>query len=248
MRAWALLLADNIVEQPWRALSHAVLTGELAFCHVFGSDIWTYLSGNPTSSDLFDGAMQSMTQGVNASLVSCYPFGNFKWIVEVGGGIGSLLVPILAQNPEMRGTIVELPQVAEEARKRLSAAGLASRCEVVAGDALVAVPTGADAYVLKHVIHDFEDDKAAFFLRNCRSAIQGEGKVIIIDRLLPDQADPGDARALGNFLLDIMMMLLPGGKERTEKEFRDLFAMAGLRLNRTIATPGPPSIIETVPV
>ena len=189
-----------------------------------------------------------MTQGVNASLVSCYPFGNFKWIVEVGGGIGSLLVPILAQNPEMRGTIVELPQVAEEARKRLSAAGLASRCEVVAGDALVAVPTGADAYVLKHVIHDFEDDKAAVFLRNCRSAIQGEGKVIIIDRLLPDQADPGDARALGNFLLDIMMMLLPGGKERTEKEFRDLFAMAGLRLNRTIATPGPPSIIETVPV
>ena len=248
MRASVDLFYDELIERPWLALPHAVRTGELAFRQVFGTDLWTYLSDHPVSSNLFDRQQQNNTQVVNASLISCYPFGSFKWIVDVGGGIGSLLIPILEQNAEMRGTIFELPQVAAHARQRVAAAGLASRCEVIGGDALISVPSGADGYMLKSVIHNWEDAQALRILQNCRSAMQVHGKVIVIERLLSERADPGDEQALGKFLSDIMMMLLAGGRERTEEEFKTLLAEAGLRLNRLVPTAGLPSIIEAVPI
>jgi hypothetical protein len=155
---------------------------------------------------------------------------------------------MLEQNAQMRGTIFELPQVAAHARQRVAAAGLASRCEVIEGDALVGVPPGADAYMLKSVIHNWEDDQAAEMLHNCRSVMQAQGKVIVIERLLPERADPSDELVLGKLLSDIMMMLLAGGRERTEHECKNLLARAGLHLNRVVPTPGPPSIIEAVPV
>jgi hypothetical protein len=179
---------------------------------------------------------------VNASLASCYPFGRFEWIVDVGGGIGALLLPIIEQNPGMRGTVFELLHVAAPA-----SVGLAGRCEAVAGDALSGVPRGADAYAFKSVMHMHGDDNAVAILRNCRAAMRAHGKVILIERLLPEQIDPADERARANLLLDVSMMLLNGGCERTEKQWQDLLSKAELRGNRTIPTSAPMSIIEAVP-
>jgi hypothetical protein len=155
---------------------------------------------------------------------------------------------MLEQNPQMRGIIIDLPQVAVHARQRIAAVGLALRCEVIEGDALVGVTPGADACVLKSVIHNWEDGQATKILHNCRSVMHAQGKVIVIERLLPEHADPGDDLALGKLLSDIMMLLLPGGRERTEHECKNLLASAGLHLNRIVPTPGLPSIIEAVPI
>jgi hypothetical protein len=244
MRASVLFLSDDMVEQPWRALSHSVRTGQVAFRQVFGKDQFTYLSAHPDSADVFDRAMREMTRGVNTSLLEAYPFGSFEWIVDVGGGTGSLLIPILEQNPMMRGTIFELPHVAQQARERIAQVGLAARCDAVEGDAITGVPPGAEAYVFKSVIHMHGDDNAIRILRNCRSGMPSRGKVILIERLLPERVHPGDEKGLANLLLDVGMMVLNGGCERTEKDYAILLDQAGLRLNRTITTQGPQSIIE----
>jgi orsellinic acid C2-O-methyltransferase len=247
MRASVRFLSDEMHERPWQALADAIRTGEVAFDQVFGTDQFTYLSTHPESANLFDQAMRGMTQGVNATLIASYPFGNFGWIVDVGGGTGSLLIPILERNPTMRGTILELAHVARQARERIAAVGLGSRCDAVEGDALAGIPHGANAYVFKSVIHMHGDDNAITILRNCRSGMPPSGKVILIERLLPEQIGPSDHGAQANLLLDLSMLVLNGGCERTEKEYESLLARAGLRLNSTIATQGPQSIIEAVP-
>ena len=247
MRARARLYHDEWIARPWQALPHAVRTGELAFHSVFGTDQWTYLSRHPESSLVFDEAQRDMTQGVNAAVMSSYPFGDFKSIVDVGGGIGSLLLPILERNPEMRGIILDLPHVARRAQERIAAAGLTSRCEAVPGDALIAVPPGADAYVLKSLLHGHDDENALAILRKCRSAMPRHGKLIVIERILPERVDAGDEKALGWFLSDLSMMLVSGARERTEREYQHLLAEADLRLNRAIPTRGPSSIMEAVP-
>jgi len=248
MRARARLHHDEMIERPWHALPHAVRSGEIAFQHVFGIDLFAYMATHPESSEKFDQAQREVSQGVNASLASCYPFGIFKWIVDVGGGIGSLLIPILERNPTLRGTVFEFPHVAVRAREQIAACGLAARCDVAEGDALAEVPPGADAYVLKSVIHGHEDDKAVTILRNCRTAMPPHGKVILIERLLPEHIDPGDEQAGASFIMDISMMVLPGGCERTERAYRDVLAKAELGLHRTIPTAGPTWILEAFPL
>jgi hypothetical protein len=171
MRAWARVILGDELDRAWQALPHAMRTGENTFYNVFGTDLWSYFSTHLDRSNLLNAAMQSLTQGVNAAVGTHYPFGNFGWVVDVGGGDGALLLPILARQPAMRGTIFELPHVAAAARERIAAAGLTSRCDVVEGNALAAIPPGADAYVLKHVIHAHKDAEAIAILRNCRAAM-----------------------------------------------------------------------------
>jgi O-methyltransferase len=248
MRALARIKLRDAVERPWHELTHTVRTGDNAFNHLFGTDVWTYRSTHPEFSSLFNAAMQSLTQGTDAAIGMEYPFGEFGWIVDIGGGNGSLLLPILERHPAMRGTIVELPHVVAETRERISAAGLAARCDAIDGDALTTkVPTGADAYVLKLVMHGKTDDDAVAILRNCRDAMPAHSKLLIIERLLPEQIDPNDARTLAGFLADLGMMLIPGGKERTEVEFRHLIAEAGLRFVRVVPTAGTSAIVEAQP-
>src|SRR5262249_10384028 len=152
------------------------------------------------------------------------------------------------RSPAMRATIFDLPHVADAARSRIAAAGLSDRCEAVGGDAFVAVPAGADAYVLKGVIHDWEDKEAIAILRTCRGAMSGGSKLIFIERLLPEQIDSDDALTRGQFIHDINMMVNPGGRERTEMEFRNLFSQAGLRLACVLAMPGPLAVMEADPI
>jgi orsellinic acid C2-O-methyltransferase len=247
MRAWALLFFSDDQGKAWEALPHAIRTGEHAFRHIFGTDQWTRLAARPDAARLFDQAMQSMTQGVNGALISHYPFGNYKWIVDVGGGNGSLLLSVLARHPTMRATVFDLPHVAEAARLHIAEQGLSDRCEAVGGDAFVAVPSGADAYVLKGVIHDWEDNEAIRILRTCRAAMKEGSKLLLIDRILPERIDSNDALTRGRFITDINMFLNPGGRERTEAELRDLLGRAGLRLTRVMPMPSPQAVTEVEP-
>lgn len=244
MLPWVKLAFSDDQGTAWQALTYAVRTGEHAFRHVFGTDIWSRLADRPEAARLFDEAMQSLTQGVNGPLVTSYPFEQFGWIVDVGGGNGSLLLPVAQRNLAMRLTIFDLPHVADAARAHIVASGLSPRCEAVGGDAFVAVPAGADAYVLKGVIHDWEDDDAVAILRSCRTAMHAGARLLVIERILPAQIDAVDARTRAKFIHDINMMVNPGGRERTEEEFRDLLAKAGLRLTRVIDTPTPLAVLE----
>jgi O-methyltransferase/methyltransferase family protein len=248
MRAWTLLMFSDDQGTAWEALSHAVRTGEHAFRHIFGADLWTRLAERPEAARLFDSGMQSLTQGVYGALITNYPFERFEWIVDVGGGDGSLLLPVLEGHPEMRLTVFDLPHVADAARARIAKAGLSDRCDAVGGDAFKAVPAGADAYVLKGVIHDWEDKEATNILRNCRTAMGDGSKLLLIERILPEVIDPGDSLTRSKFITDINMMVNPGGRERTEAEFRDLLAKAGLHLVRIVPTPSPQAVMEAEPV
>jgi hypothetical protein len=247
MRAWARFILGDEMARTWRALPHIVRTGDIGFRHAFGTDQQSYLATHPEFATLFNAAMLSGTQGVNAEIGAHYPFGNFGWIVDVGGGIGTLLLPILDRHPEMRGTIFELPHVAAQARERIAAAGLGARCDAVEGDARITIPAGADAYVMKSVLHGRADDAAEAILHNCRHAMQAHAKLLIIERLLPERIDPNDALARENLLSDINMMMAAGGGERTETEYRALLTKAALRLIRVIRTPGTSAIIEAEP-
>lgn len=247
MRAWAQLIPGDEMARAWRALPHTVRTGDIGFRHAFGTDLRSYLATHPEFATLFNAAMLSGTQGVNAEIGACYPFGNFGWIVDVGGGIGTLLLPILERHPGMRGTIFELPHVAGQARERIAAAGLAARCDAMDGNALDMIPAGADAYVMKSVLHGRTDNEAEAILHNCRHAMPTHAKLLIIERLLPEQIDPDDALARENLLMDINMMVGSGGLERNEADYRALLVRGGLRLIRVIPTPGTSAIIEAEP-
>jgi len=197
---------------------------------------------------LFDEAMQSLTQGVNGPLITSYSFEKFARIVDVGGGNGSLLLPVLERNPAMRLTIFDLPHVANATRTQVMATEYSDRCEVIGGDAFLAVPAGGDAYVLKGVIHDWEDNDAIKILHSCRAAMPGGAKLLVIERILPEKIDPDDAFTRAKFIHDINMMVNPGGRERTEEEFRNLLARADLRLTHVASTPTPLSVIEADPL
>lgn len=244
MRAWARYQLSEYADRPWRALEHAIRTGENAFQREFGMDIWSFRSAHPEYSALFDDAMQSLTLAVNRTVTSNYRFDGLDWVIDVGGGNGALILSVLQRYPTMRGTVFELPHVAERARENIAAAGLASRCDVIAGDALAGVPEGADAYMLKSVIHGRDDDAASTILRNCRDAIRSAARLLMVERLPPERIDPDDLRNRFFFISDLNMMLSPSGRERTEEEYRCLLSNAGLRLNRIIRSPGLSAIIE----
>jgi hypothetical protein len=245
MRGWARLILSELDEYPWRVLPDAVRTGDYAFQRAFGTDAWTYRAAHPEASKLFDEAMQSLTQSANAAVAAHYSFEDFEWLVDVGGGNGALLLSILEKHPRLRGTVFELPNVVEHACEVIAQAGLTARCDVVGGDALRSVPPGADAYILKGVIHGRNDAEALEIYRNCRAAMPGHGKLLLVERVLPERIHPDDPQSRANFLVDINMMLMsPGGRERTEIEHHNLLAQAGLQIKRVIATPSPLSIIE----
>jgi hypothetical protein len=247
MRAWVRFQLSEYADRPWRALERAIRTGENAFQREFGMDIWSFRSAHPDYSALFDDAMQSLTLAINQAVATKYRFAGLDWVIDVGGGNGALILSVLERYPTMHGTVFELPHVAERAREHIGTAGLASRCEVVAGDALVGVPEGADAYMLKSVIHGRDDDAASAILRNCRDAMRDSARLLLIERLPAEQIDPDDLRNRLFFISDLNMMLNTDGRERTEEEYRSLLSSAGLHLNRIIRTPGLSAIIEADP-
>ncbi len=246
LRAWAVLVLGEEDYQAWGDLMHSVRTGETAFEHVFGMGVFQYEAQHPEHAKIFDEAMANLIGVYNSAVLASYPFSTIDKIIDVGGGDGSLIVAILQANPQMKGVLFDLPHVTEKAKQRITDAGQAGRCEVVAGDALVSVPSGGDAYILSRVINSFDDERAIAILQNCRRAITHYGELLLVERVLPDRVEHSIA-AQGPVLSDLNMMVISGGLERTAAEHRALVEAAGFALRKIVPTQSEVSVIESEP-
>ena len=226
----------------WGNLMHSIKTGESAFDNHFGMDVWKYFQQNPEDAAVFNDSMSGMTAVVNEKITSLYDFSRFNKIVDVGGGHGALITAILKANPQAFGVLFDSEQVISGARPKLDAAGIADRCAAIAGNFFQSVPAGGDVYMMKWIIHDWDDEKATKILKNIRSQIPQTGRVIIVDCVVPEGDDPDFSK-----FFDLNMMVMTGGKERTAKEFDELLSGAGFRFLRVIPTDLPTSIVEAEP-
>jgi hypothetical protein len=228
---WATYVGGPAHFQAWGALLHAVRTGENAFQSVHGADVWEYRAQHPEDGAVFDRAMTDTSRRANRELLEAYDFARFDRVVDVGGGHGALLAGVLAAHPAMRGVLFDQPHVVADAASVLEAAGVSDRCEVVAGSFFDAIPPGGDAYLLKAIVHDWEDDDAVRILRGVRAAIADDGVALVVERELGAPNENPDAK-----LSDLNMMVGPGGRERTRDEFAALFAESGFALERVVPT------------
>jgi len=226
----------------WGELLYSIQTGESAFEKQHGKPIFDYFSENPDTGKIFDQAMTGVHGRETEAMLEAYDFTGIKTLADIGGGNGSVICAILKKYPAIHGILFDLPAVVERARANIRAAGLDGRCQVVAGNFFEAVPPAADAYIMRHIIHDWDDDESLPILRNCRQAMSRGGKLLVVEGVVP----PGNEPSISKFF-DLAMMVLPGGMEGTEEEYRQLFEAAGFRLTRIVPTKTWVSVIEGVP-
>ena len=242
MRGMAVFLPDPFHYKVYSEVMHSMMTGQPAGDKAVGMPVFEYLSKNPEYSKVFNDAMTAMSAPVAGAAVEAYDFSTIGTLVDVAGGHGEVLMSILKANPKVKGILADIGHVVEGAKPRIASAGLADRMQAVACDFFAAVPEGGDAYIMKHIIHDWDDDRASVILKNIGKAMGAtKGKVILLESLIP----AGPAPDLGKFI-DIEMLLLPGGRERTAEEFRALFERSGFTMTKVIPMKSPLSIIEAV--
>ncbi len=226
----------------WSHLHEAVLTGRSAFSHVHGTELFDYLRTDHAARLVYEAWMTRLSSMQVPALINSYEYAKFPTIVDVGGGHGALLAAILNANPGARGVLFDLPEVVADARI-VREAGVQSRCSVVAGDMFDRIPPGGDLYLLKTVIHDWDDDLSLRILRNCREAMAAESRLLLIESVVPDGNDPHPSK-----FMDLNMLVLTrGGRERTAAEYHALFEASGFELSRIIATPSEMSLLEGIP-
>jgi len=249
VRNLALMFGSERVWRSWGELRHSILTGTPAFRHVFGVEAFEFLARDPKQAAVFNEAMAEITRQVAKDLVTAYDFASFSKIVDVGGGNGTLIATILDSAPKLRGILFDSSSGSAEASEQLRTRGVLERCEVIAGDFFHSVPKGGDAYILKNIIHDWDDERSATILKNCRNAISAGGKLLLVERVMPARihASAGHQRWT---MLDMHMLVMLGGRERTEEEFRSLLATVNFELRRTLLLQGATgySVIEATPV
>jgi hypothetical protein len=240
LRDLILLFGDETSWRSWEGILHAVRTGEAPFEHLYGEKFFDYLQDHPDTAAMFDRAMASSSTTTNAAVVEACDFSGLGTLVDVAGGVGSALCSILNATPGLRGIVFDLPHVGERAREFIAAQGLAGRCEFVGGSFFDTVPSGAGAYFMKHILHDWGDEECEKILATCRNAMGGSARLLICERIVPEGNEPSSAK-----LIDLhMMMTNHGGRERTEKEYDALLAMTGFKVVRVIPTSTPWSVIE----
>jgi len=241
LQAFAVMLGEE-QHRCWDDLLETVRTGEPAFDRLYGRPLFAYLGEHPEQAKIFDAAMTGVHGRETAAMLDAYDLSDVATLADVGGGLGSNLTAALGRYPAMRGLLFDQPHVVERARPVLEAAGVSGRCTVEGGDFFEAAPRGADAYMLGHIIHDWDDAKAGRILDNLRRAMPAGAKLLLVEYVLPE----GDGQAFGK-LRDLHMMVMLGGLERTEAEYRRLFAGHGFRLTRVVPTAGDISVVEGRP-
>jgi ubiquinone/menaquinone biosynthesis C-methylase UbiE len=239
LRAFATVELGEEHYPAWGELLHSVKTGEIAFDRAFGMPVWKFFEQNPDNAKTFNDAMTGFTLAVNDAVLSSYDFSSISKIVDVGGGHGSLIASILKANPQMKGVLFDAPPVIEGARHRIADEGIAERCEAVAGDFFDAVPSGGDAYIVKWIIHDWDDERSVTILKNCHRAMAENGRLLLVEAVVPDGSEPHFSK-----YMDLNMLIMTGGRERTEDEYRTLLEASGFKLTRIVPTNSPMSIIE----
>jgi len=226
---------------------HSIRTGETAFSKVHGAELFEYMKRDPEMAALFNRAMTEGSVRLAGEIVAACDFSRFGTIVDVGGGQGWLLSAILAAAPAARGILLDLPHVVETARPVVAERGVADRCRLVGGSFFESIPAGGDAYVMKWIIHDWDDEDATRILRNIRTVIQPAGRLLVFDRVLPEQITDGDPVTQQGTLNDLNMLVNVTGRERTEVEFRRLFAAGGFALTSARNTSSDLGIVEGAP-
>jgi precorrin-6B methylase 2 len=243
MKAW-VLFEGGILRAGWGELLESIRTGKTADNLAgLGEERFEVLAKTKDAA-LFNEAMVSITRMAVPAVLAAYDFSGISTLMDVGGGLGELICAILKQYPSMRGVVFDLPHCAEGAKKNISDAGVADRCEFVAGSFFESVPSGADAIVMKSIIHDWNDERCMRILQNCHRVLKPGARLMLIDKVIPEKLEPGGSD-LFVFLDDLNMLRGPGGGERTPSEFRSLLAQANFSLRRIVPT-GRYSVIEAI--
>jgi ubiquinone/menaquinone biosynthesis C-methylase UbiE len=203
---------------------------------------WDFWASHPRNAQIFNQAMSEVTAIMEPAILAAYDFSGFNKIVDVGGGRGTLIGSILRTCPNARGVVLDLPHVIELGRQHIQEQGLSARCDLVSGDFFESVPEGGDAYILKWVVHDWDDERSIAILKKCHRAMQPNSKLCVIEAVIP----AGNQPFLHKFM-DLNMLVMAGGRERTEAEYRALFDAAGFHLNRIMPTPMEAAVIEGIP-
>jgi len=236
-------MTDDFHFKVWGEMLHSAKTGQPAVEHVYGKPCFDLIPSQPDIAERFNRAMTGFSTGFVPTVCEVYDFSGIGTLVDVAGGRGFVLTSILKRYPQMRGILFEMPYMIEGAKALIADSGVQDRCTISSGDFFSSIVEGGDAYYMQHIIHDWDDEKALTILKNTRKALGSKpnGKVIIVDSVV----QPGNGPDFAKFL-DLEMMLMPGGKERTEEEFRDLLSAAGFQLNRIMPTKSGKSVIEGI--
>ena len=241
LRAMVITIGE-IHYQACGSLLHSVQTGSPAFNNVFGANLFDYLRQNVDAANAFNQGMANVSSMLAYAILMAYDFAGISSIVDIGGGHGNLLAKILQFNPDIRGTVFDTPSTIERAKQQLGNNACDRQCSHVTGDFFTSVPQGADAYLLCGVIHDWDDSRAIAILRNCRRAMTKNSRVLLVDMIVPDAASASFSK-----LLDLNMLVMNGGRERTKAEFCALLEAADYKLTRIVPTVAPQSVIEAMP-
>lgn len=226
----------------WDGLDHAVRTGEPGFRKVYGKPVFDYVGAHPELAAVFDAGMTSMHGHETEAMIEAYDFGAVQVLADVGGGNGSLLGAVLQRYPKMRGILFDLGHVVERAKANLKRYDIGDRCQVIEGSFFETVPSGADAYLLRHILHDWTDEQCLQILGRCRTVIPTNGRLLIVECVIPTGNKPSSSKDY-----DMTMMVFPGGLERTEPEFRTLCHQAGFELISVTPTSTMSSVLEGRP-
>jgi hypothetical protein len=243
IRAYVILRGEEQY-RAWGDLLHGVQTGGSSFEHIYGMNLFDYLAQNPESAKIFDESMTNLSAIESAAIAASYDFSSIQTLVDIAGGEGLLIASILKSNPTLKGVLFDQPYVIERAKRFLEAEGVLERCQLAAGNFFESVPEGGDAYILKHIMHDWDDERAIAILKQCHKVMPDNGKVLVAEQVIP----PGNEPFMGKLLDLHMLVMAPGGRERTEAEYRALFEKAGFMLTRIVPTPREMSIVEGIRV
>lgn len=243
IRAFAMTELGEEHYPAWGELLYSVRTGGIAFDKAFGEPCWEFFRKNPENARIFNDAMSGMTAQANEAIHAIYDFAGINRIVDVGGGHGGLITGILKRNPSMRGILFDAPEVIAGAKESIQQSGVADRCELVGGNFFDSVPEGADAIVMKWIIHDWNDEQSVAIMKNCHRALPSNGKLILIEAVVPETSEPHFSK-----FIDLNMLVMTGGRERTDAEFRKLYEASGFRVNRIVPSESPFAVIEGVKI
>lgn len=243
LRFAAMAEMGEVHYDAWGNIMHSVKTGGIAFDDHFGMDVWEYFEKDREKANNFNRYMSNNAVQLNDAVSKGYDFSDARKIVDVAGGIGGMISAILLENPQLEGILFDAPSVIVGAKEYLAEKGLSERCETIGGDFFESVPTGGDVYTMRWIIHDWDDEKSLKILNNIRKVIPENGRLLLVESVIPEESEPH----FGKFL-DLIMLTMTGGRERTEAEYKTLLESTGFRLNRIIPTESFISIIEAIPV
>lgn len=230
----------------WQHLGHSIKTGERAFDHVHGMRNWQYYATHPADGAIFDAAMRAMTEPVCGAVANAYDFSAASVVADIGGGDGTMLIAILKRHAHLRGVLLDRSDVIERARSRFELSGVASRVTLVGGNFFEEVPGGADVYLMKSIIHDWDDDSSVAIMKRIRAATgDTRASLLLVERLLSARIGPDDLDAV---LSDLQMLVNAGGQERTANEYSELFQQAGYGMARALEAGFNFHILEALPV